>query len=93
MSLLVVGLGWLVIINIATWAAFADDKQRARQGAWRVPESLLLSLSFLGGSGGALLAQRLLRHKTRKEPFASDLRRIAMLHVSLLTAAIAWQFV
>ena len=41
-------------------------------------------MALLGGSVGALLAQQILRHKTRKEPFATKLRLIAFLHAVLL---------
>lgn len=68
----------LLLINLVTILYYWEDKKRARARAWRVPESTLLALAAIGGSPGALLACRLLRHKTRKQPFATLL---------LLTAA------
>jgi uncharacterized membrane protein YsdA (DUF1294 family)/cold shock CspA family protein len=47
------------------------DKFAAAQGSWRVSESALLLLGLAGGWPGALLAQRLLHHKTRKRSFQS----------------------
>jgi uncharacterized membrane protein YsdA (DUF1294 family) len=69
----------LVLVNAVTVLHFREDKKRARAGAWRIPESTLLCLAAIGGSPGALVACRLLRHKTRKQPFATLL---------LLTAAV-----
>jgi uncharacterized membrane protein YsdA (DUF1294 family) len=69
---------YLTLINAAAFAAFAVDKRRAEQGAWRIPERTLLQLALLGGTSGAIAAQQLLRHKTRKQPFATQLALIAV---------------
>ena len=70
--MLVPGALWLLLlVNLLTMFCFWDDKRRAAAGAWRVPESRLLGLAALGGTPGALLACRLFRHKTRKQPFAT----------------------
>ena len=42
------------------------DKQSAENGTWRTPEKQLHAVELLGGWPGALLAQQLLRHKTKK---------------------------
>ena len=44
---------------------YGIDKHRAQNGDWRIKESLLLGVSFLGGSIGSLLAMKAFRHKTR----------------------------
>ena len=64
-------LALLLLVNLVTMFRFWEDKRRALAGAWRVPESTLLGLAAIGGTPGALLACRLFRHKTRKQPFAS----------------------
>jgi uncharacterized membrane protein YsdA (DUF1294 family) len=69
----------LLALNGWTILLFWMDKQRARAGAWRISESSLLGLAFLGGTPGAFLARRMFRHKTRKEPFSTHLLVIAML--------------
>jgi uncharacterized membrane protein YsdA (DUF1294 family) len=78
---------WLMICvagsNLAAFLAFALDKRRAENGAWRIPERTLLTFAFYGGSLGALLGQQVLRHKTRKEPFRTYLLVIASCHIAL----------
>lgn len=70
-----------VLVNIWTVLRFWQDKQRAIDGERRVPESSLLGLAVIGGSPGALLARKLFRHKTRKEPFSTQLLVIVALQL------------
>ena len=74
----------LLVVNLWTILRFWQDKQRAIAGERRIPESDLLGLALMGGSPGALLARRLLRHKTRKEPFSTMLLVIATLQTGAI---------
>jgi uncharacterized membrane protein YsdA (DUF1294 family) len=69
----------LLAVNAWTILRFWQDKQRAMAGTRRIPERDLLGLALIGGSPGALLARRLFRHKTRKEPFSTLLLGIVAL--------------
>ena len=71
----------LVLVNLWTILRFWQDKQRAIAGERRIPESDLLGLALIGGSPGALLARKLFRHKTRKEPFSTLLLIIVALQL------------
>jgi uncharacterized membrane protein YsdA (DUF1294 family) len=55
-----------VLLSAFTYWAYAVDKRRAEERAWRVPEARLHLLELLGGWPGAFLAQRRLRHKCSK---------------------------
>ncbi len=79
-SHILVLLAILFVYNIFVFAVFWRDKNAARKGAWRVSENTLLLSALFAGSPGALAARKLLRHKTRKQPFASRLNAIAVLH-------------
>jgi uncharacterized membrane protein YsdA (DUF1294 family) len=72
-------LAALLLVNLWTVALFWIDKQRARAGQWRVKEETLLTLAAIGGTPGAFLARSLFRHKTRKQPFSTNLMVIAAL--------------
>lgn len=74
----VAGLAWLTLINMLAFRAFAEDKQRAVNKASRVPEARLLGLVAAGGGAGAVAAMQLFRHKTRKQPFKTQLQLILM---------------
>jgi uncharacterized membrane protein YsdA (DUF1294 family) len=79
LSLLPIALPFLALINLWTILRFWQDKQRAMGGERRISEGDLLGLALIGGSPGALLARRLFRHKTRKEPFSTQLLVIVAL--------------
>ena len=56
----------LLIWNLLVFLIYGIDKSKARRGAWRVPEKILLILSFICGGFGAWLAGITLHHQTRK---------------------------
>jgi uncharacterized membrane protein YsdA (DUF1294 family) len=55
--------------SVLCFAFYAIDKAAARAGRERISESMLLSLGFVGGWPGAIVAQQLFRHKTAKRSF------------------------
>ena len=63
---------WLIIYGVASGVTFIGyrlDKRAAETRSWRVSETILLLLGLAGGWPGAILAQELYRHKTRKAAF------------------------
>ena len=60
---------YLIAVNICTFLVYGIDKQRARSGRWRIPESRLLLLAAVGGSLGAWRGMYVFHHKTRKAKF------------------------
>ena len=52
-------------VSLLTFILYGADKTKAKKGAWRVPEKVLLGFSFFGGAVGGLLGMTLFRHKTR----------------------------
>jgi len=62
-------LVWYIAASVITFVAYALDKRAARRGMWRTPEGTLHVLSLVGGWPGALVAQRVLHHKSRKGSF------------------------
>lgn len=61
---------WLYLLaSGVAFVVYAADKHAALHKRWRVRESSLHLLALLGGWPGALAAQRLMRHKSRKARF------------------------
>lgn len=84
---------WLVLANVLAYALFLHDKRAAIRGARRIPEDRLLAVAFLGGWLGAKLAQHLLRHKIRTEPFRQQLNGIIAVQVLAVAAIYAMHLV
>jgi uncharacterized membrane protein YsdA (DUF1294 family) len=75
-----------LITSMICFALYAVDKRRARSGGWRVSERTLLFWGLIGGWPGAILAQHLLRHKTRKAQFRRVFRITVAVNVALYVA-------
>lgn len=82
-------LSWLVLLaylllSVWTFFAYARDKSAAQAGSWRISEGTLHLYGMLGGWLGAVLAQRLLRHKSQKQSFINGLRFTIIFNCFLL---------
>ena len=60
---------YLAAINVIAFILYGADKAKAKRGAWRIPEAVLIGIAFLGGAAGAWLGMILFRHKTRHMKF------------------------
>jgi len=78
---------WLLAITGITFLTYGYDKLIAGSGATRVPERVLLTLAFAGGTAGALLGMRLFYHKTSKESF---LERFWLVVAVQIVVAAGW---
>lgn len=81
--ILLAGYGLLSAVAVLTYRA---DKSAAQQGRWRTPESTLHAIDLVGGWPGALVARRVFRHKTTKQPF----RTVFWVTVIVNCVALAW---
>jgi uncharacterized membrane protein YsdA (DUF1294 family) len=79
------GETWLALamyplVSLVSLLLYWQDKQQARTQAWRTPEKVLHASELLGGWPGALLAQQLFRHKTRKVTYQLVFWGIVLAH-------------
>lgn len=88
LRVLVFGGAYFVGINLLAVLLFWMDKRRARRGDWRIPERQLLGVMFWGGTPGGLWARRVLRHKTRKEPFCTHMQVIVSVQIVVVCALV-----
>lgn len=77
---------YLLGVNCATFAFYGYDKAMARAGKRRIRESTLHLLAAAGGTPGAIVAQRVFRHKTCDRSF----RRVFWTIAVIQTAVVIW---
>lgn len=70
-------------ISLVTFVLYAVDKLKARAGAFRVPEAVLLGFSFFGGAAGGFLAMLVCRHKTKRWYFYAVNLLALFIHVAV----------
>lgn len=80
--------GIYLVASLVAFIAYALDKSAARNGQWRTRESTLHLFALAGGWPGALAAQRLFRHKSRKPSFQFVFWATVILNFCIL----AWAF-
>lgn len=60
---------YIILINVVSFILFFADKEKAKRDKWRIKESTLYLVSFLGGATGSFAAMLLFHHKIRKPLF------------------------
>jgi uncharacterized membrane protein YsdA (DUF1294 family)/cold shock CspA family protein len=82
-------LGAYGVASILAFLAYKFDKSAAQRGHWRTKESSLLLLGLAGGWPGAFIAQRVLRHKSRKRSFQMAFWGTVALNTGLLALLVS----
>ncbi len=73
-----------IIMSFCTIMLYAFDKSAAMNNRWRTPENTLHLFSLLGGWPGALIAQSLFRHKSRKSGFLVSFWITVIINIGLV---------
>lgn len=73
---------YLIAVNAAAFVLMLADKQKARRGAWRIPEATLIGIALFGGSIGALIGMYSFRHKTKHPQFTIGIPVILILQIT-----------
>ncbi|MHC4878777.1 MAG: DUF1294 domain-containing protein [Planctomycetota bacterium] len=78
-----------ILASLVSFILYGFDKRRARRDGQRVPEKRLHVLALLGGWPGAMLGQRLFRHKTVKVQFRIVFWLTVACHV-VIVSGVSW---
>lgn len=76
--------GVLAAVNALAFSLYWLDKRAARADAQRTPENHLHLVALFGGWPAGLMAQRLLRHKSIKQPFQTMFWLTVAINLALL---------
>ena len=75
-------LGIYLVMSAVALAMYGVDKRRSGRGEWRISEGTLHGIELCGGWPGALLAQRIFRHKWRKGGYMAVFWAIVPAHAA-----------
>lgn len=70
-----------ISINIVIFVMYFLDKRAAIKGAWRIPERVFHNFTFIGGNFGALLGQKIFKHKKAKKSFMQMFVAVTIMQV------------
>ena len=73
---------YLALINILTFCVYGLDKSTAVKQKQRVPNRVLLGLTAIGGSIGALAGMYTFRHKTQKKYYTITVPLLLILQIA-----------
>lgn len=74
-----------LLLSLITFLIYWSDKNKANNNEWRTSEKKLNFFSLIGGWPGALIAQRLLHHKSRKKSFLIRYYVTVILNISAIS--------
>jgi uncharacterized membrane protein YsdA (DUF1294 family) len=74
----------VALMSVVAFVAYGFDKRRARKNGRRVPEKTLHLMALFGGWPGALIGQRVFRHKTQKISFRIVFWLCVVLHLTVV---------
>lgn len=77
-----------LVMSVVGFAAYGVDKSAAKANRGRVSEQTLLTVGLLGGWPGALIAQQVFRHKTRKRTFRRMFWCTVLINIAVLAGLV-----
>jgi uncharacterized membrane protein YsdA (DUF1294 family) len=76
-------IGLIIIMNATGFFIMGADKKRAKKNLYRISESTLWNVAFLGGAIGATAGMKHYRHKTKHAQFKYGLPLLAIIEAGI----------
>lgn len=77
-------LYYLLVINSISFVLFGIDKSNALNRKSRIPNVILISSLFIGGTIGGFLGMKIFHHKTSKDYYSEGIKFIALMHLIVI---------
>ncbi|UAL51258.1 DUF1294 domain-containing protein [Metabacillus dongyingensis] len=77
-------ISYYILLNIYGFYLMGADKNKAKKGQWRIKESNLWLIGFIGGAIGLTIGMNAFRHKTKHQSFVVGLPALMIIHLFLL---------
>jgi uncharacterized membrane protein YsdA (DUF1294 family) len=78
-------LAYFIIMNLTGFIMMGNDKSRARKQHYRIKESSLWRVAFLGGAVGSYIGMNTFRHKTKHKVFRYGLPMLSIVELFLFS--------
>lgn len=75
---------YLIALTLVTFFTFGLDKWLAKKGRHRISENVLFTLTFFGGTFGAVLGMAFFKHKTSKKSFSLKILLLILFQILLI---------
>jgi len=72
------------LINLFTFFAYGRDKYCAKNNLWRIPEIQLHTMEILGGTIGAIVAQKFFHHKNKKKSYMATFFATIIIQIGVI---------
>lgn len=76
---------YLIIINLYGYFIMHNDKERAKQGKYRIPEATLWKVTMIGGAIGTAVGMKVFRHKTQHATFRFGFAFFAVIDILIIS--------
>lgn len=76
-------IGYFIVVNLIGAIANIVDKIKANLDRFRIPEKVLWCIGIVGGATGSYITMQIIRHKTRKKPFAMIFPLLSVIQIIL----------
>ncbi len=74
---------YILVINVFAFIIMGLDKEKAKKNHWRIKESTMFMIAFLGGAAGVLSGMKAFHHKTKKPVFEFGIPILFILNIAL----------
>lgn len=81
---IIIAFIYFAAVNLISSLLAYSDKKKAVKDKWRIPESSLMLIGFLGGAFGEYLTMKKIHHKTRHKKFMIGLPLEIFLHIVII---------